>query len=140
MPATKAFFCSHPAPQFLETLFDVARPNLRINGRTTEEPSEVEEDDNVEPFDEALDRHIWSLSDQRLKWDKDIAERRRTRPKDIEALLLAQQNSDALDVAQNETTYDFIAGEHSVGLLAGARSSFATTSQGRLSRHGGYAP
>lgn len=39
---------------------------------------------DVEPFDEALDRHIWSLSDQRLKWDKEIADRRRSRPEDIE--------------------------------------------------------
>lgn len=99
------------ANQFLETLFDIARPNLRINGRSTEEPSEVEEDVNVESFDEGLDRHIWSLSDQRLKWDKDIAGRRRTRPKEIEALLsdiLAQQNSDEFDVAQNEPMYDHI--------------------------------
>ena len=52
--SNKSIFLSHPAPQFLETLFDVARPNLRINGPTTEEPSEVEEDNNVEPkFDEA---------------------------------------------------------------------------------------
>ena len=117
--------------QFLETLFDVARPNLRINGRTTEEPSEVvEEDDNMEPFDEALDRHIWSLSDQRLKWDKDIAERRRTRPREIEALILVQQDSGALDVAQNEISYDFISGECSVGPSATCRS-FVTISQGR---------
>ncbi|KIM51484.1 hypothetical protein SCLCIDRAFT_1224496 [Scleroderma citrinum Foug A] len=99
------------ANQFLETLFDIARPNLRINGRSTEELSEVEEDDNIEPFDEALDRHIWSLSDQRLKWDKDIAGRRRTRPKEIEALMsdiLAQQDSDEFDVAQSDTSYDHI--------------------------------
>jgi hypothetical protein len=42
----------------------------------------------VEPFDEALDRHIWSLSDQRLKWDKEIADRRRSRPEDIEKLVM----------------------------------------------------
>ena len=98
---------THIQPQFLVTLFDVARPNLRINGRTTEEPSEVEEDDNVEPFDGALNRHIWSLSDQRLKWDKDIAEHQRTRPK-ISRLWFS------LGKTQNETTYDFIAGECSV--------------------------
>ena len=93
----------------------------------------------MEPFDEALDRHIWSLSDQRLKWDKEIAERRRTRPREIEALVLAQQNSDALDVAENETTYDLIVGERSVGPSA-TRRSLVATSQGHLSRHGGYAP
>lgn len=41
----------------------------------------------MEPFDEALDRHIWSLSDQRLKWDREVAGRRRTRPTEIEALV-----------------------------------------------------
>lgn len=92
--------------QFLETLFDIARPNLRINGRTTEEPSQ---DDDVEPFDEALDRYIWSLSDQRLKWDKDVAARRRTRPREIEGLISdinAQHDSAELDVAQEDPTYD----------------------------------
>lgn len=93
--------------QFLETLFDIARPNLRINGRTTD--SEPTQDDDVEPFDEALDRYIWSLSDQRLKWDKDVAARRRTRPKEIERLIsdtLAQHNSVELDVAQEDPAYD----------------------------------
>ncbi|OAX33582.1 hypothetical protein K503DRAFT_700176 [Rhizopogon vinicolor AM-OR11-026] len=71
--------------QFLDTLFAITRPNLRINGRTTEEPPE--DDEEMEPFDEALDRHIWSLSDQRLKWDREIAGRRRTRPMEIEALV-----------------------------------------------------
>ncbi|OJA08225.1 hypothetical protein AZE42_09392 [Rhizopogon vesiculosus] len=71
--------------QFLDTLFAITRPNLRINGRTTEEPPE--DDEEMEPFDEALDRHIWSLSDQRLKWDREIAGRRRTRPTEIEALV-----------------------------------------------------
>lgn len=42
----------------------------------------------MEPFDEALDRHIWSLSDQRLKWDKEIADRRRSRPQEIEKLVM----------------------------------------------------
>jgi len=127
----RAFISSRTIPQFLETLFDIARPNLRINGRSTDEPSEVEEDVNVEPFDEGLDRHIWSLSDQRLKWDKDIAGRRRTRPKEIEALMsdiLAQQDSDEFDVAHNEPMYDHILGEHSVGLLAETCHSFLATS------------
>lgn len=38
-------------------------------------------------FDEALDRHIWSLSDQCLKWDRQIAERRRIVPAQIEESL-----------------------------------------------------
>ncbi|KAG1883136.1 hypothetical protein F4604DRAFT_1921041 [Suillus subluteus] len=72
--------------QFLDTLFAITRPNLRINGRTAEEPYD-DDDEEMEPFDEALDRHIWSLSDQRLKWDREIGGRRRTRPTEIEALV-----------------------------------------------------
>ncbi|KAN0084119.1 hypothetical protein V8E55_007623 [Tylopilus felleus] len=73
--------------QFLEAVFDIARPNLRINGRTSTTDEPCSDEDDVEPFDEALDRHIWSLSDQRLKWDKEIADRRRSRPVDIEKLV-----------------------------------------------------
>jgi hypothetical protein len=41
----------------------------------------------IEPFDEALDRHIWSLSDQRLKWDREIARTRSEKPKEVETML-----------------------------------------------------
>lgn len=41
----------------------------------------------IEPFDEALDRHIWSLSDQRLKWDRVIARARAEKPREVETML-----------------------------------------------------
>ncbi|KAF8437997.1 hypothetical protein L210DRAFT_3505086 [Boletus edulis BED1] len=96
------------AHQFLETLFDISRPNLRINGRTsiTDEPCDDEDDLDMEPFDEALDRHIWSLSDQRLKWDKDVADRRRTRPTDIEKLI-ADGLTQHHDVETSETSNEY---------------------------------
>lgn len=40
-----------------------------------------------EAFDEALDRRVWSLSDQRLKWDLELALKRRETPKAIEELM-----------------------------------------------------
>ncbi|KAG5643907.1 hypothetical protein DXG03_009478 [Asterophora parasitica] len=43
---------------------------------------------NTEPFDEALDRRIWSLADTRLQWQKRIAETRRTLPQEIETSVL----------------------------------------------------
>lgn len=55
----------------------------------------------MEPFDEALDRHIWSLSDQRLKWDKEIADRRRSRPEEIEKSItesLAQHHTCDIEI------------------------------------------
>ncbi|KAH7890971.1 hypothetical protein F5I97DRAFT_2071453 [Phlebopus sp. FC_14] len=93
-------------PIFMDSLLEIARPNLRINGRTTEDPYE---DEDVEPFDEALDRHIWSLSDQRLKWDKEIAGRRRIRPREIESAILdgfAQHRVPDLDCSHDLATYD----------------------------------
>ncbi|KAG0705246.1 hypothetical protein DFH29DRAFT_908351 [Suillus ampliporus] len=89
--------------QFLDTLFAITRPNLRINGRTTEDP--YDDDEEMEPFDEALDRHIWSLSDQRLKWDREIAGRRRTRPTEVEALVqgvYAQHRGVDMDIDTNQ--------------------------------------
>ncbi|KAG1826710.1 uncharacterized protein BJ212DRAFT_1307722 [Suillus subaureus] len=93
--------------QFLDTLFAITRPNLRINGRTTEEPYD-DNDEEMEPFDEALDRHIWSLSDQRLKWDREIGGRRRIRPTEIEALVqgvCVQHHSVGMDVDANQESY-----------------------------------
>ncbi|KAH7911443.1 hypothetical protein BJ138DRAFT_1085583 [Hygrophoropsis aurantiaca] len=74
--------------QFLDSISEIARPNLRINGRNYEDLPDDE--DEFEQFDEALDRHIWSLSDQRLRWDKEVANYRRSRPREIETML--QQN------------------------------------------------
>lgn len=44
-----------------------------------------------------------------MKWDKDVAARRRTRPREIEGLISdinAQHDSAELDVAQEDPTYD----------------------------------
>ena len=38
----------------------------------------------MEPFDETLDRRIWSLADNRIKWHTLIAERRRKVPIEME--------------------------------------------------------
>lgn len=38
----------------------------------------------MEAFDEALDRRIWSLADNRIKWHTLIAERRRKVPTETE--------------------------------------------------------
>lgn len=38
---------------------------------------------DTEPFDEALDRRIWSLADTRMQWLKRIAETRRKLPEEL---------------------------------------------------------
>lgn len=71
--------------QFVDKTFETTEPNLRVNGRNYEEYSEDEEE--VEQFDEALDRRVWSLSDQRRKWDLEIAKKRRITPREVEGLI-----------------------------------------------------
>lgn len=44
-------------------------------------------DREVEPFDEALDRETWSLYNQRLQWDLELATKRRNRPREVSDLL-----------------------------------------------------
>ena len=44
-------------------------------------------DREVEPFDEGLDRETWSLYNQRLQWDLELATKRRNRPREVANLL-----------------------------------------------------
>ncbi|KAI0084635.1 hypothetical protein BDY19DRAFT_898225 [Irpex rosettiformis] len=72
--------------KFIERTFDMAKKNVRVNGRNFEDLDE-DEQDGSHPFDEALDRHIWSLSDQSLQWDGEIARKRREKPMEVERLV-----------------------------------------------------
>ncbi|KAJ7594466.1 hypothetical protein C8J56DRAFT_1002354 [Mycena floridula] len=76
--------------EFIEQAFSMAQPNLRVNGRNFEN---IEEHGGLfwlslkvamEPFDEGLDRRIWSLADNRLAWYRTIAETRRKTPQEVE--------------------------------------------------------
>ena len=44
-------------------------------------------DREMEPFDEALDRETWSLYNQRLQWDLELATKRQKRPQEVVGLL-----------------------------------------------------
>jgi len=68
--------------QFIERTFLIARPNLRVNGQNFELLDENGRE--MEAFDETLDRRIWSLADNRIKWHTLIAERRRKVPTETE--------------------------------------------------------
>jgi hypothetical protein len=39
---------------------------------------------DMEPFDEALDRRVWSLAATRMQWQKRLAETRQKLPKELE--------------------------------------------------------
>jgi hypothetical protein len=41
----------------------------------------------MDAYDEGLDRMIWSLSDQRLRWNEIVAKKRRTVPMQVEGLM-----------------------------------------------------
>jgi len=89
--------------QWRDRTFQAAKLNLRVNGQNFEDY--LEEEDETEPFDEALDRRIWSLSVEKMQWDKELAERRREVPIQIESLLedmLAQAGTEAEDPSYSE--------------------------------------
>ncbi|KAG7096644.1 hypothetical protein E1B28_004060 [Marasmius oreades] len=69
------------AQRFLDRTLMLAHPNLRVNGHNFEALKDGQPD--VEPFDEALDRRIWSLAAHRQGCHKAIAETRRTTPTKI---------------------------------------------------------
>ena len=66
--------------------------------------------DGIEPFDEGLDRHIWSLSDQRLQWDGEIARKRREKPDEVQRLmqelLETQRAVDEMEAEEYATVVD----------------------------------
>jgi hypothetical protein len=54
-------------------------------------------------YDHALDRKVWSLSDQRMEWNKEVAMKRRTVPQQAEELVndvLARQREADEEVQQ----------------------------------------
>lgn len=94
--------------QFIDTTFEKAKLNVRINGKKFEDLKDQDDgtfvtgdargsvswievvgvsDREAEPFDEALDRETWSLYNQRLQWDLELATKRRKRPQEVAELL-----------------------------------------------------
>ncbi|KAF9451244.1 hypothetical protein P691DRAFT_797119 [Macrolepiota fuliginosa MF-IS2] len=70
---------------FMDSTFSMAQGNLRVNGHHFETLDSVGQD--MEAFDEALDRRIWSLADTRLQWHKRMGKTRREAPKEIQSRL-----------------------------------------------------
>ncbi|KAF8270389.1 hypothetical protein EI94DRAFT_1658973 [Lactarius quietus] len=72
--------------QYIDASLEKAKPNMRINGKKFEEVN-GDDDREVEQFDEALDRETWSLYNERLQWDLELATKRRKRPQEVTDLL-----------------------------------------------------
>ncbi|KAF8623974.1 hypothetical protein AX15_006128 [Amanita polypyramis BW_CC] len=81
--------------QFIAQTLASAQPNLRVNGQLYGNL----DDSQYEPFDEALDRRIWSLADTRMQWFKRIAETRRKLPQELTTdLVIMTQENQAFDI------------------------------------------
>lgn len=108
--------------KFVHRLLNISKLNLRINGRNFSEYGDDERGQlasrlarshrlihrpDTELFDEALDRRVWSLSDQRLNWDLVIALKRRAVPSDVENVIqdvVAKQRESDLTSITDEVT------------------------------------
>jgi len=86
---------------FVESTFSMTQANLRVNGHNFDSIDAAGQD--MEAFDEALDRRIWSLADTRLQWHKRMAKTRRDIPKEIQSRLsdlLNKGQAQDLDISQ----------------------------------------
>ncbi|KAI0259959.1 hypothetical protein BC834DRAFT_973866 [Gloeopeniophorella convolvens] len=120
--------------QFIDATFEKMKPNIRINGKRFEELKDDDDGREIEPFDEALDRETWSLYNQRLQWDVELATKRRTRPREIVNLLdnlfkAQEAASEELDelVDENEERIDNTMPDDAT--LAEASDTFSQTVQ-----------
>jgi hypothetical protein len=64
--------------QIREDSFELAKPNLTVNGFPYETYVST-----TEPWDEALDRKVWALESERVSWEATLAELRRKTPGQI---------------------------------------------------------
>ncbi|KAI4518353.1 DUF572-domain-containing protein [Schizophyllum commune Loenen D] len=67
---------------YVEGMITAMKANVRVNGQEMDTVNE--EDLDTEPFDEALDRKIWSLNATNLDWHKQLAHQSKTQPQEIE--------------------------------------------------------
>ena len=75
----------------------------------------------MEPFDETLDRRIWTLNAERIGWDNTLADYRRQTPLQVERLmadLIEQQHpiesaeSEEEDIEMDEEIRGFLPWQH----------------------------
>ena len=85
--------------KLIDKTFDFVSRNVRVNGRNFEDLNQKEEgivafyasassvthaySVEMEPFDEALDRRIWSMASSRFEWENNLSEVRLTRPTEL---------------------------------------------------------
>ncbi|KAG8904075.1 hypothetical protein FRB99_002311 [Tulasnella sp. 403] len=67
--------------------FDLAKENVRVNGIDLEKYQDEEEEEELEPYDEVLDRRLWTHFAEGLSWQSTLAKRRREEPLNAERLV-----------------------------------------------------
>lgn len=81
-----------------ERMWEMTKPNLRVNGFNYEDFVESEYDvaaplavsqltTATEPFDESLDRQIWALNTERVNWETKVVEKRRIKAGEVANLI-----------------------------------------------------
>ncbi|KAF5358324.1 hypothetical protein D9756_001795 [Leucocoprinus leucothites] len=89
---------------FLDSAFMIAQVNMRVNGHNFDTIEAAGQD--VEVFDEALDRRIWSLADTRLQWHKRMAKTRRDIPVETQAHVSSLLVKNEEQVNENDLIYE----------------------------------
>jgi hypothetical protein len=64
----------------------IRRKRGRYDSSAPESASQTQRTE-TEPYDEVLDRRIWTLSKEKIAWDRTLAERRAATPAEIERLV-----------------------------------------------------
>ncbi|KAJ3564927.1 hypothetical protein NP233_g7971 [Leucocoprinus birnbaumii] len=89
---------------FMDSTFLIAQANMRVNGQNFDSINAAGQD--IEAFNEALDRRIWSLADTRLQWHKRMAKTRREVPTEtqmrISTLYASAKEQDQAMLQPNE--------------------------------------
>ncbi|KAG8858504.1 hypothetical protein FRB96_005175 [Tulasnella sp. 330] len=92
----------HDLFKWKERTFELAKPNIRVNGINMEEWEDEDDDSEFEPYDEALDRRLWTHAGEKLSWEEVLMARRRREPFNaqglVEDLILRQRKLEAEDI------------------------------------------
>ncbi|KAJ7188468.1 hypothetical protein C8R46DRAFT_21203 [Mycena filopes] len=143
LPAQRKNAMLKNAETYVEDTFKMAQSNIRVNGRDFDSLQPHEQD--AEPFDEALDRQIWALASNRLKWHHKIAVERRETPVNLEnSLHQLLEEHEVLDAEADETADpedemmsdgpQLDVDEKVVGLILAATGELAQTLPGQQER------
>jgi hypothetical protein len=99
-------------------MFNLAKPNVRINGQAYETFIEA-----TEPWDEALDHRMWSIATEKDSWMDEVAVLRKSLPGQVQAV--------DLDLERRRTNMEWLPeGEDEDGMSSQSRGLRGDTDPG----------